>query len=172
MSLSTLGTEVETMFRQHCVSIVATSLSTLGTEVETMFRQCCVKVVWTLVPIVADQHCDNIHTTLPECYLIIGQCKPMMWQSCGNVGILVEIQHWYNDHTTLSGRPHNIAGTFKSIYKWMSPQHWVRHWDNVGTNVVTTLPQHWIVSWDESKFLSMASLLVLQNSGRKHTIAM
>ena len=33
---------IGTMFRQRCVNFVAMSLSMLGTDIETTFRQCCV----------------------------------------------------------------------------------------------------------------------------------
>ena len=83
---------------------------------------------------------------LPQCCLNVGRRPPMLWQCCGNIEILVKIR-WYNIHTTLSGCPRNVVGTFKSIYKWTSPQRWDRRWDNIGTNIVTTLPQRWSVSW-------------------------
>ena len=108
---------------------------TLGTDVETTFTQCCLSVVWTLADF-----------------------PPTLWQCCGNFGIWVEIQHWYNVHTILYGHPHNIAGIFKSIYIWMLSQRWDWHSDNVGTNIVTTLPQCWSISWAEVCFHAVISL--------------
>ncbi len=90
-------------------------------------------------------HCPSIHTTLPESCLNIGRRRSTLWQHCGNVGILVEIQLCYNVHTTLSGRPHNVAGMFKSIYKWMLLQRWGQHWDNVSTNGAGGCRRMWAV---------------------------
>ena len=58
-----LGNDIETMFRQHCVNIVAMSLSMLGTIIQTTFRQHCVNIVWTLVPDVRDRHWNNVRAT-------------------------------------------------------------------------------------------------------------
>ncbi len=40
---------VETTFRQRSMKVVATSISTLGTNCKTMFRQHCINIVSTLV---------------------------------------------------------------------------------------------------------------------------
>ena len=100
--------------------------------------QCWRNIVWMSVPplrVTLPQHSHNIAWTLSQC-----------WPT-SNIGILVEIQCWYKVHTTLSGRPHNIAESFKSIYFWMLPQRWDRRWDSLGTNPVIMLPQRWGVSW-------------------------
>ena len=127
------------------------SSTMLGTNTATMFTQRCQNIVSTLVPNIGHQSCDNIHTTLPEhCLSVSPQCwercchkvhtilpgcclnndwhRPMLWQCCGNTGILVKMQC-----------SHKIV--------WTSTQ---RCWDvwkhlqmNVTTNLGLTLRQHW-----------------------------
>ena len=63
-----------------CENCVAMSLSKLGTNIETTFRQCCVNVVWTSVPNIGDQHWDNIQVTLCERWVNV------VWTLLPNIG--------------------------------------------------------------------------------------
>ena len=107
----------------------------------------------------------NIHTTLPECCLNVGWCRSTLWQCCGNIGVLVEIQHWYNIHTTLPECCLNVGWRRSTLRFWSQY--------NVGTTFIqccldvhttllghlkastnerchkveTTLLQRWSLSW-------------------------
>ena len=123
------------MLRQHAHN-VAWTLSQhwspmLGTKVAPTFTHHCLKIASLL------SMSPNIGTTL-----------------CGNIGILVRIQCWYNVHRMLSGCPHNVAGVFEISTNEHCHNVDDRHWDNIGTNVVTTLPQHWSVTWVPSVWLN------------------
>ena len=87
---STLGTNFNTMFKQHCVNFVSMSIPTLGTDIETTFRQCCLIIgaqCW-------DLHWDNVQVTLCEHY---GNVLPtlgidvetMFRQQCVNVASML-----------------------------------------------------------------------------------
>ena len=82
MSLSTLGTDIETMFRQatlcehqcptlgtdvatiftHCLNIVSMSVTNIESNVATMFTR-CLNVVSTLVPNIE----SDVATTFTQC---------------------------------------------------------------------------------------------------------
>ena len=129
---------VATTFTQRCINVVSMLVSNVESDVATRFTHGCLNIVSILFSNVGEQHRHNFHTTLPERCLNIGQCRPMFRQHCGNVGILVKIQHWYNIHTTLSGRPHNVAGMSKYVHlnvaamlELMLRQCWHQCCDNV-----------------------------------------
>ena len=149
---TTLGTNAETTFNTtfpgDCLNIGPQRWEWYCHNVNTTLLECCLNVD----PQCWEQCCHDVHTMLPECCFDVGWCWPMLWPYCGNVGIWVEIQCWYNIHT-FSGHPYNVAGTFKSIYKWTLPQYWDWCWDIVGTNDVTTLPQCWSISWEYPSML-------------------
>ena len=131
-----LGTNIGTTLRQCCLNIVSMSIPIFGHQycdnVHTTLPECCHNVS----PQHWQQLCHNIHTTLPEhclnvdhncwgvlCHIVVPMLADVN-QHCGNIGILVKIQHWYNIHTMFSGHPHSLVGTFESIYKWTLPQRW------------------------------------------------
>ena len=67
MLISMFGTDPETTIRQCCANVVSTLISTWGTDVETTFRQCCLNVLamflsklGTVVETTFRQHCVNI----------------------------------------------------------------------------------------------------------------
>ena len=73
-----MSANIVTLFRQHCMNVVAMSLSMSWIDIETTFKQCCMNVVYTLVlnyETIFRQHCVNI-----------------AWMSVPNVGD----QHWDN----------------------------------------------------------------------------
>ena len=101
-----LGTDIETMFRQHCLNVVSMSVPNVESNVATMFTQHC----WTLF-----QHCSptlgsdvaTTFTNLPERCLNI-------WPSSANV-VTMWWQWWYFGRNTMGqcshklfGRPHNV----------------------------------------------------------------
>ena len=139
-----LGTNIDTSFSQHCLNIVSISAPNVGEQrchnIHTTLPEGCLKVSPQCWGAILPQHWHNIAWVLSQCW------SPMLgsdiatiftqhWysivtmlvnvgQHCDNIGILVEILYWYNIHTTMSGRPHNVAGMFTSIYKSTWPQCW------------------------------------------------
>ena len=73
--------------------------TTLGTNIETTFTQHCLNIVWMLVPDVGHRCWDNIHTALPEhCVNISPQrWAPMLRQHSHNVAWMLS-QHWEQSH--------------------------------------------------------------------------
>ena len=143
---------IHTMLPEHCLNISPQHSERYCHNVHTTLPEHCLNIrpkYWTQMlthehclnvsPQHWKWHCHNIHTTLPQCCLNVGQCWPMLWQCCGNVGIWVKIKCWYNIHTKLSGYPHNVTGIFEVSTNER------RHNDGikVGTMLAPTLWQHY-----------------------------
>ena len=157
---TSLGTNIGTTFTQHFLNIVSTSSPKAGSNIATSFTRCYLNVVSTSIgwaPTLR-QHSHNIAWMLsqhqsPTLRVTLPQHSPLLPECC-----LIVIPQWWK--AMLAQYPHNVkstlsqcwssanvAGIFNSIYKCTSPQQWDRRWDNVGTNVVTTLPKCWRVTW-------------------------
>ena len=163
-----LGSDITTAFTQHCLIVFSVFIPNIGGNIATMLTEHCLNVVWMSVPNSGEQHNYNFHTPLPERRSNVGprcwgatspqyshnvgrmllQFWPTLWQSCGNVGILVDIKHWYkwSVGTKFTQCCLNIHTTYcwdvtDSTYLQMKVPH------NNGINVMTTLLQCWGISW-------------------------
>ena len=164
-----LGSNVDAMLMQCCLNIVSSSQDqspALGSSIVTTFTKPCLNMTQKLVPNVGWRCCHNVPTTLPECCLNVG---PQRWWTTlpqlHNVGLLllqhwpvllVEIQHWYNIHTMLSGRPHNIAGMFTNerchnigdrIWDNVDTQRWHQRCDSIHTTLEGQMGELSITGW-------------------------
>ena len=94
---------------------------------EPMLPLCSHNVAWML----SQRRCPTLSATLPQHSPDIAWTLSQHWPTLVNV-VTTLWQHWdFGQNTTLVHCSHNIAGTFKSIHKWTSPQSWYQRWDNV-----------------------------------------
>ncbi len=151
---------IHTTLPEHCLNIGPQCWG-------AMLPQCLNNVAWKLSQWWSPTLGSDDATMFTQHWLNIVSTLANIDQGCGNDGIMVEIQHWYNVRMTLSRRPHNVAGMFKGFYKWTCHNAGDRCWNNVSTNIVTTLPQHWTISWmvarDSSVDLTQFCSITLSN---------